>query len=120
MTILLGILLSLSIVYIYKTLNPVEPRNTTNISNNNQNTTTKEDEPKVTKASLIMLGDNLIHGTVYKDANEIANGGKRDLSTKAFDFTGMYSLLKPIVSTYDIAYYNQETILGGSDLGVSE
>ena len=120
MTILLGILLSLSIVYIYKTLNPVEPRNTTNISNNNQNTTTKEDEPKVTKASLIMLGDNLIHGTVYKDANEIANGGKRDLSTKAFDFTGMYSLLKPIVSTYDIAYYNQETILGGSDLGVSD
>ena len=27
--------------------------------------------------------------------------------------------IKPIVSKYDLAYYNQETILGGSDIGVS-
>jgi len=29
-------------------------------------------------------------------------------------------LIKPIVSNYDIAYYNQETVLGGKELGVSD
>ena len=32
----------------------------------------------------------------------------------------MYELIKPIVSNYDIAYYNQETILGGKELGVAD
>ena len=31
----------------------------------------------------------------------------------------MYENIKKIVSNYDIGYYNQETILGGSDIGVS-
>ncbi len=32
----------------------------------------------------------------------------------------MYELIKPIVKEYDIAYYNQETILGGIELGLSD
>lgn len=32
----------------------------------------------------------------------------------------MISYIKEIVSNYDIAYYNQETILGGSELGLSD
>ena len=31
----------------------------------------------------------------------------------------MLSFVKDIVSEYDLAYYNQETILGGSEIGVS-
>ena len=31
----------------------------------------------------------------------------------------MYTYLKEIVSNYDLAYYNQETILGGSEIGLS-
>ena len=31
----------------------------------------------------------------------------------------MYTYLKEIVSKYDLAYYNQETILGGSEIGLS-
>ena len=57
-----------------------------------------------------MAGDNLIHSSVYKDA--YTNG--------SYDFRKMYELIKPIVSNYDIAYYNQETILGGTELGVSD
>ena len=61
--------------------------------------------------SMIMAGDNLIHSSIYKDASDGYGN---------YDFTPMYELIKPIVSTYDIAYYNQETILGGSELGVSD
>lgn len=61
--------------------------------------------------SMVMVGDNLIHSSIYKDAYD-GNGG--------YDFTKMYELVKPIVSQYDIAYYNQETILGGKELGVSD
>lgn len=63
------------------------------------------------QATMVMVGDNLIHSSVYKDAMT-SDGG--------YDFTKMYELIKPIVSGYDIAYYNQETILGGTELGVSD
>ena len=65
---------------------------------------------EVYKASMIMAGDNLIHSSIYKDA--YFNG--------IYDFTKMYELIKPIVKEYDIAYYNQETILGGIELGLSD
>lgn len=69
-----------------------------------------EIKEEVYKTSMIMAGDNLIHSSVYKDA--YSNG--------IYDFTKMYELLKPIVKNYDIAYYNQETILGGTELGLSD
>ena len=71
------------------------------------------EEPKEENytATMVMVGDNLIHSSVYKDAMT-SDGG--------YDFTKMYELIKPIVSQYDIAYYNQETILGGSALGVND
>ena len=54
------------------------------------------------KSSLAMVGDVLIHGSVYGDAK--TNNG--------YDFTEMVSLVKPLIADYDLAYYNQETILG--------
>lgn len=75
-----------------------------------------EDVPEEIKeenyqASMVMVGDNLIHSSVYNDAY---------LGNNQYDFTKMYDLIKPIVSTYDIAYYNQETILGGKELGLDD
>ena len=67
----------------------------------------KEDNTK--KISLIMVGDNLIHDKIY-------NYAKND---NGYDFKPILENIKPIVSNYDLAYYNQETILGGSDIGVS-
>ena len=60
--------------------------------------------------SLIMGGDALIHSAVYADAK---------VGKNKYDFTGMLEYIKPITSQYDLAYYNQETILGGSELGLS-
>ena len=77
-------------------------------------------EEKKYEASLIAVGDNLIHSSLYKDANRHANGGSLKLSNNKFDFTPMYKYIKDIVSNYDIGYINQETILGGSGLGLSD
>ena len=69
----------------------------------------EEDPIEEYSLSLIMAGDALIHGAVYGDA-EVGN---------SYDFTSMLEYIKPIVSSYDLAYYNQETILGGTELGLS-
>lgn len=61
-------------------------------------------------AKVFMVGDALIHSAVYDDARQ---------SDGTYDFTSMLSSIKPISSKYDLAYYNQETILGGKDLGYS-
>lgn len=82
-------------------------------SDNNKPNTSQENNTKeqTYSLSMIMAGDNLIHSSIYKDAST---------GTNSYDFTPMYELIKPIVSKYDVAYYNQETILGGKELGVSD
>ena len=63
----------------------------------------------VNKASIVMVGDALIHmGINY--AYKTSSG---------YDFHGLFKYIKPIVAEYDLAYYNQETVLGGSSLGLS-
>ena len=73
----------------------------------------KEEEEKTYKASMVMVGDYLIHSSLYKEANRNAGGN-------GYNFKPMLELIKPIVSEYDIKYYNQETILGGTELGLSD
>jgi len=70
----------------------------------------KEIYPKNYKLSLIMTGDALIHTTVYGDAH---------LGNNNYDFTKQMTYISPIVQNYDLAFYNQETIIGGKDLGMS-
>ncbi|MBR4618218.1 MAG: CapA family protein [Bacilli bacterium] len=67
-------------------------------------------QPKDYKASIVMVGDALIHWGVYNDAKQ--NDG-------TYNFKPMLAPIKPISSKYDLAYYNQETILGGESLGYS-
>ncbi len=62
------------------------------------------------KASIVMVGDALIHWGVYNDAKQ---------SDGSYNFKPMLESIKPISSKYDLAYYNQETILGGASLGYS-
>ena len=58
---------------------------------------------------MIMVGDALIHDRLYNDAY---NG-------TTYDFKPYLKYIKEVVSSYDIAYYNQETILGGTEIGLS-
>jgi len=71
-----------------------------------------EDKPQEYSLSLVMVGDALIHDKIYNEALVYGDGN-------GYDFKPMLSMVKPIVSKYDLAYYNQETILGGSGIGVS-
>ena len=68
---------------------------------------TKEDENVI---SFIGVGDNLIHDTVYMDAQQ---------EDGSYDFTKMYANVKDTVEAADISFINQETVLGGSELGLS-
>lgn len=70
----------------------------------------EKETKKEYKASLVMVGDSLIHNTVYNDAKQVDG---------TYDFKPMLENIKPITEKYDIAYYNQETILGGTALGLS-
>jgi poly-gamma-glutamate synthesis protein (capsule biosynthesis protein) len=55
-----------------------------------------------TSATLFMVGDALLHDTVYNDGRT-ADGG--------WDFTRQIHRIGDIAKQYDLAYYNQETLL---------
>lgn len=60
--------------------------------------------------SFMGVGDNLIHDTVYMDA--LQDDG-------TYDFTKMYDNFKDDLKNTDICFINQETVLGGTELGLS-
>ena len=83
------------------------------VPSNTNTKSTKTEEKKVEeekRMSLVMVGDCLIHGAVYMDARTGSN---------TYDFSGMIEEVKPLIEKYDLKYYNQETIIGGKNLGVS-
>lgn len=75
-------------------------------------------EPKVEtyKASLFAVGDALIHDGVYIDANTYKKGADGHY---IYDFSDMFTDIADIVKDYDLAFYNQETVIGGKNLGLS-
>ncbi len=83
---------------------------TNNLKNEDtQDIIKKEESPIENKLNLIMVGDALIHDRLYNDA-------KTDYG---YDFKPYIKLIKEKVKNYDVAYYNQETILGGTEIGLS-
>ena len=88
-----------------------KPTSKTNPSSKEETKETLKEENLKYSISLVMVGDALIHDKIYNEAKMLGNGN--------YDFKPMLSLIKPITSQYDLAYYNQETILGGSEISVS-
>lgn len=68
------------------------------------------------KLSIIVTGDALLHAPVYEDAKYKLKSKKQGFG---YNFLPMLDTLKPIIKKYDLAFYNQETILGGTELGLS-
>jgi len=60
--------------------------------------------------SLVAVGDALIHNGIYNSAY---------VGNNNYDFKKMFTHIKPIIQQYDLAFYNQETSIGGKDIGVS-
>lgn len=108
--IVLIILLVISIVVVYK---KYDSKSTTSPIKDAENNKPKEEEEKHYELSLIAVGDNLIHSSLYRNANKHAN-------YNGYDFKPMIKYIKDITQNYDLAYYNQETILGGTELGLSD
>jgi len=68
-----------------------------------------EFRPFKTSMTLAAIGDLLIHSTVYNDA-------KKDDS---YDFSPMFKDVKDALKSPDLTIANQETIIGGSEIGLS-
>ncbi|WP_047983185.1 CapA family protein [Ornithinibacillus californiensis] len=71
-------------------------------------------EPKepinvVQEISISAIGDMLIHNSVYNDA----------LVGSSYDFKPMLERVKPFLSDATISIANQETMIGGTELGLS-
>ena len=58
------------------------------------------------EASVVAVGDNLIHPVVYNDALQ---------KDGSFNFKPMYSHIKNDIQSPDLAFINQESPLGGDD-----
>ena len=70
-------------------------------------TTTKKESNEL---SLVAVGDCLIHRFVYTDAY---NGDG------TYFFDKMFTEVEPLIKNHDLAYYNQESNIGGKKLGLS-
>ncbi len=68
---------------------------------------------KEKKFSLVMVGDNLIHGAVYYDASPNYSG------QAPYDFSPMLTNIAEYIKNYDLRYFNQESIIGGKAIGLS-
>ncbi|WP_456275362.1 CapA family protein [Bacillus sp. AK128] len=60
-------------------------------------------------ASLTAVGDILIHSLVYNAAK----------TGDGYDFTPMFADVKPYLESADVTFANQETMIGGQELGLS-
>ena len=90
----------------------ITPLYTAFADNEVKNETAKEakKKSKENELDLVMAGDVLLH-TRLAYWSEDGKGG--------YDFNPIFKLIKPIIKKADLAIVNQETILGGKELGVS-
>jgi len=92
----------------------IDNKNTDLVLEKEENMTIEEDiiEKKDEKKSIsiVMVGDVLIHDSIYNDAY---------IGDNNYDFKDMFLDIEPLIKDYDLRYYNQETIIGGKDLGLS-
>ena len=69
-----------------------------------------EKKSKKKSLSLVMVGDVLTHDSVLADA--LKEDG-------TYDFTPMFTYIKPIIKDYDLKYVNEESIIGGASFKYS-
>lgn len=80
--------------------------------NKKQKVTTKstKSNKESNMLSMVMVGDCLIHRFIYNDAS---NGDG------TYSFDSMFDEVAPLIKGHDLAFYNQESIIGGKSLGLS-
>lgn len=83
-----------------------EPFSVTTVSSTETTaeTTTAKPVPEYSTVSFAAVGDNLIHSSIYKQANARASGN-------GYDFTYAYENIAKIIRSADVAVINQETLI---------
>ncbi len=66
------------------------------------------------RISFLAAGDNVIHPCIYIDARNRATS-----ETRAYNFRPMYDDIDEYVASFDLAFINQETLMGGDNMGFS-
>lgn len=85
----------------------------------------KSSKEQISQLEIVMVGDALLHKSVYDDAARNAQNKQtqqEDSHTSpalAFNFYTMLEYVKPLLEKNHLRFYNQETILGGVALGLS-
>ena len=90
-----------------------EKNDITNKKTNKKQKVTKkstESNKESNRLSMVMVGDCLIHRFVYTDALN---------SDGTYSFDSMFDEVSPLIKGHDLAFYNQESIIGGKSLGLS-
>ncbi|MDD3429590.1 MAG: CapA family protein [Oscillospiraceae bacterium] len=64
-----------------------------------------EPQPEPAKVTFLAVGDNLIHGSLYLQAQRRATG------EAAYDFTYLYEKIAYKLQNYDVNFINQETLV---------
>ena len=98
--ILIPIIITIALIKVF----PRKEKEEKILEQTEQELVVKED-----KLNLVMVGDALIHDRLYNDAYHDGT----------YDFKPYLKLIKEKIKDYDLAYYNQETILGGTSIGLS-
>lgn len=102
--IIILVLLSIGYLIINKSID-----NKQNKSDDEKNIKLESKKNKDKKISIVMVGDVLIHESVFKDAY---------LGNNKYDFTPMFEYIPSLIKDYDLKYCNQESIIGGKNLGI--
>ena len=66
------------------------------------------------RITFVAAGDNVIHPCIYMDAKNRATS-----ETREYNFKPMYEDVADYITSFDLAFINQETLMGGADLGYS-
>lgn len=67
-------------------------------------------EPEYYSATISAIGDILAHSPVYKEAY---------IGNNQYDFSKMFTKVKPYIERADITVANSESIVGGQEIGIS-
>jgi len=70
-------------------------------------------ERSAMKVTVAAVGDVLVHGAVYRDALQYGGGVR-------YDFDPMFAAVAPMLRSADVAFANQESVIGGQSIGLSD
>lgn len=89
-------------------INKVGENHSSEITSSSESSVEQTSEEK--RVSFMGVGDNLIHNVIFEEAQ---------LEDGTFDFKPMFENVAEEIETADLAFINQETLIGGDDFGFS-